>query len=70
MNKLAFWRAKRGLTVRELAEKSGLTQAAITRIETGKTKPYLSTLGKLANALEIELEELTELMGELTGAAA
>lgn len=62
MNKLAYWRGKRGLTVRELAEKSGLTPKAISRIEKGHNRAYVSTLGKLAAALDIDLNELAELV--------
>lgn len=60
MNKVAYWRAKRGLTVRELAEKSGVKASSISRIENGHNKPFLSTLGKLAAALEVDVKELVE----------
>jgi transcriptional regulator with XRE-family HTH domain len=61
INILAYWRAKRGLTMRELAEKSGLKPSTISRIESNEVKPYLSTLGKLAEALDIDLLELVSL---------
>jgi transcriptional regulator with XRE-family HTH domain len=69
MNKLAYWRAKRGLTVRQLAAKSGVNAGGISRAEKGHLKPYLSTLGRLALALDIDVMELAELaQGEGDGA--
>lgn len=61
MNKLALWRGKRKLTIQELANSSGVNRATITRIEKGHVKPSVKTLGQLAAALKIELEELSEL---------
>jgi transcriptional regulator with XRE-family HTH domain len=61
MNKLAIWRATRKLTVRQLAEKAGLNPATVSRIELGKVKANVLTLGKLADALEIPITELAEL---------
>jgi transcriptional regulator with XRE-family HTH domain len=61
MNKLAYWRAKRELSVRQLAVKSGVTPATISRLETGRIKSHLLTLGRLANALNIDLTELRDL---------
>lgn len=60
MNKLAYWRAKRRLTIRDLARKSGVGIATISRLESGRIKSHLVTLDKLACALEIELAELAE----------
>jgi transcriptional regulator with XRE-family HTH domain len=67
MNKLALWRAKRGMTIRELANKSSITTSTISQIEKGHRKAYLSTIGKLATALEIEIEELVDLVETNTG---
>jgi len=61
MNKLTYLRGKKGLTVRGLAEKSGVNASTIVQIEKGRRKAYISTLGKLANALEVDLSELAEL---------
>lgn len=44
-----------GLTQKELAEKAGLTQANISKIEKGITHPTLDTLLKLANGLDMKL---------------
>jgi len=46
------------LTQRELAEKAGMTQATIARLETGQTKARPTTTRRLAQALGIEPKEL------------
>lgn len=50
-------REGRGLSQVELAEKSGLTQAAISDLERGDTlRPHFETISKLAKALNVPLE--------------
>lgn len=61
MNRLSYWRAKRELTVRDLAEKAKLSATTINRLENGHIKSTIVTLGRLANALEIDVTELAEL---------
>jgi transcriptional regulator with XRE-family HTH domain len=61
VSKLAYWRGRRRLTMRELAVKSGVGVATISRLESGHIKSHLTTLDKLACALEIDLTELAEL---------
>jgi ribosome-binding protein aMBF1 (putative translation factor) len=43
-------RKQRKLTQKELAEKTGLTQANICNLERGTTKPTIETLKKIADA--------------------
>lgn len=50
-------RKKAGLTQEELAEKSGLQQSHISRIENGKHSPSPYTLEKIATALGIPVGE-------------
>lgn len=45
------------LTQRELAAKSGLTQATVHRIESGATKARISTVRRLAKALHVDASE-------------
>jgi XRE family transcriptional regulator, aerobic/anaerobic benzoate catabolism transcriptional regulator len=52
-------RESRLLTQRQLAEKAGVSQVTIARIETGPGMAQLSTVGKLAAALGCEPSELT-----------
>lgn len=53
-------RARAGLTQAELAERMGTSQSAVARLESGKARPSVATLEKLAEAtgsrLRIALE--------------
>ncbi len=55
---LKHWRGVRGLSQRALAEKTGLTYVHIARLELAQSDPRLSTLVKLAEALEVQLMDL------------
>lgn len=48
-------RQKRGLTQKELSERTGITQADISRLEKGNANPSLKTLRRLANGLGMNL---------------
>jgi len=54
------WREYLNLTQQQLADKSGLTQSAIARMEIGDTVPRIPTLKKIASAMNISLEQLTD----------
>ncbi|MBN2232958.1 MAG: helix-turn-helix transcriptional regulator [Deltaproteobacteria bacterium] len=54
------WRDYRGLTQAELAKQSGMSQPALARLEKGGITPRPATLKKLAAALGVEAEQLTE----------
>jgi transcriptional regulator with XRE-family HTH domain len=59
--KLRMARRRAALTQGELAAKAGVGVATITRLETGDiTEPCVSTLRKLAEALNVEPAELLE----------
>jgi len=60
MIKLKVWRTRKKMSIQELADKSGVDRATISRIEHGRSKPYGQTLGKLAEALEVDATELME----------
>jgi transcriptional regulator with XRE-family HTH domain len=55
---LALLRARRQLTQRQLAAKSGVGIATVNRIEGGDYVPNLLTLDKLARGLAVPMEEL------------
>jgi transcriptional regulator with XRE-family HTH domain len=61
MNPLRDNRVKKGWSVRELAEKSGVHFTTINQLETGKRKAEHYTLGKLALALGMDWKELASL---------
>jgi DNA-binding XRE family transcriptional regulator len=44
-------RYEKSLTQKELADRAGLGQASLSRIETGKVSPDIATLQKIASAL-------------------
>lgn len=52
---LIIERHNQGLTQNELAEKAGLTQSAIARLEKLDALPRLDTILKVVNALGLEL---------------
>lgn len=58
--KLKLERARAGLTVDDLAKKSNVGRQTISRIEKGTSEPRISTLGKIAKSLEIDVEELID----------
>ena len=49
-------RHKSGLTQKELSEKTGITQADISRLEKGNANPSLRTLRRLAAGMGMNLE--------------
>ena len=55
---IKMFRGRRNWSQANLAEKSGLSVVYISDIERGNKWPYLDSLIKLANALEIEIYEL------------
>lgn len=57
--RLRHLRESQGLTLRQLAEKSGVNHASIGNIETGeRSDPRTSIMVKLAHALGVSVEEL------------
>ena len=59
--RIAAYRELRDLTQQGLANKSGLTQATIARIEKGhKKRPEMNTIYKIAQALQVSIDDLTE----------
>lgn len=51
-------REQKGYTINKLAELAEMSKGHLSRIEQGKTNPAISTLLKIAIALEIDVEEL------------
>src|SRR5438552_18440936 len=57
-NRVRVWREHRGLTVKALADKAGVTAAYLSQVETGKRDGTLGTSRKLAGALGVTRDEL------------
>jgi len=53
-------RTLRALTQAELAERASVTTATVARIERDEIEPRMTTLRKLAQALEVDPAELVE----------
>ncbi len=60
MERLAELRETQALTLRDLAERSGVDANTINQVELGHRKPRPSTLRKLAKALDVDVRELFE----------
>jgi transcriptional regulator with XRE-family HTH domain len=54
-------RRERGLTLEELAERSGVSRAMISKVERGEKNPTLVVATKLAEGLEINLSRLLKI---------
>jgi transcriptional regulator with XRE-family HTH domain len=57
-DKLKRQRTRRALTQAQLAERAGVTTATVARIERDEIEPRMTTLRKLAQALEADPAEL------------
>lgn len=57
-NRLRAERRARGLSLRDLAERLGVSSSLISQVETGRTSPSVSTLYAIANELDVSLDEL------------
>lgn len=57
-NKIRVWREYRGMTVKALAEASGLTAAYVSQIETGVHEGTVETFKKIATALQLSIDDI------------
>lgn len=57
-NKVRKFRLVAGMTQKELAEKAGTTENAVSLIESGKRNPRPSTIKKIAEALNVPVEDI------------
>ncbi|WP_094551531.1 helix-turn-helix domain-containing protein [Petroclostridium xylanilyticum] len=58
--KLLLGMANACITITELAEKANVSRPALTRLASGKSNPKPATLGKIAKALGVKVEDLIE----------
>lgn len=49
---------ERGILLKDLAEKVGLSRVSLTRISRGEQNPTIDTLDRIAKALGVEVAEL------------
>jgi DNA-binding XRE family transcriptional regulator len=57
---IRLWRARRGLTQQELADRAGISKPYLSQIESGKRQGTVETIAAIARALDVPLEVLTE----------
>ena len=57
-NPLRVWREYRGLTIKALAEATGVAPSYLSQIETGKRAGTLETLSRLAAVLGTTIDDL------------
>ena len=55
--RLHEWRTRRGLSLRGLASRAGVSYVTIVRIEAGRMSPTVAMLEKLAAALDISVTD-------------
>jgi transcriptional regulator with XRE-family HTH domain len=53
-DRLKDLRVERALTQQELADAAGIGKNTVNRIERNETEPHMSTLRKLASALDVK----------------
>jgi len=59
-NPIRVYRELRGLSARELADKTGISAAFLSEIENGKKEGGVSTLKKMAQALGVTIDDLVD----------
>ncbi len=68
-DRLRVARAARGLSLRSLADRLGVSPSMISQVERGRAKPSVSTLYAIVNELGVSLDELLFPDARLTGRA-
>ncbi len=57
-SQLRSWRERRGWSLRDLGERSGVSYVTIQKIEAGAVNPTVATLKKIARALRVPIRDL------------
>lgn len=55
-------RKERNMTIKELADRVGMSANEIASIEKGKRVPRVTTISRIANALEFSYEQLLDIL--------
>lgn len=58
--RVQYWRIRRAMTINQLAKDSKVSSATIVKIENSSHVPRVEVIRKLANALEVSIEEMWE----------
>ena len=70
MHPLRRIRVRRGLTIKDLQERTGVNRGTISRAERRERTPLPLTLQRLADALGVDIEDLTEEENPKAGSVA
>ncbi|MFR6131651.1 MAG: helix-turn-helix domain-containing protein [Lachnospiraceae bacterium] len=62
LNNIAEIRKKKGLTIRQLEYKTGISKSTLSRIENNETKLYLELLEKISKALDCRVQDLFDIV--------
>ena len=57
-SKIRVWREYRGMSGKDLAEKTGLAPPYISQLETGQREGTIETFKKIAAALRIDIDDI------------
>jgi mRNA interferase RelE/StbE len=57
---IRIFRELRGMSLEELAQRSGVRPSSLRRLDEGAAKPSLPTLRRLAEALGVDLDDLVD----------
>lgn len=58
---IKYYRNQKGYTQKQLGELCDMADSAIRRYEAGRAKPKIETLAKIANALDLTVEDFLDL---------
>ncbi len=58
LTEFKIMRLRKGLTQVELSQRLGMSQQAVSQWESGRSKPPVSIIRRLANLLDVDIEEL------------
>ena len=58
MNVVRYCRLRAGLTQKQLAERAGISQPALARIESGRVKPRIDTIERLLRECGMSLQPM------------
>jgi len=57
-NRVVVWREHRGMSAKALSDAAGISQAYLSQIETGRRDGTIGTMKKIADALNLGLDDL------------
>lgn len=63
-NRLRHWRKRRGLTLQQVAERSGTTAQTVSRVETGAMRLSADWIAAFARALDVQPSDLIDTAGK------